>query len=186
MNMTTSVKIRRAAAAIRAGGVVAYPTEAVYGLGCDPDDADAVQRILALKRRPESAGVILIAADVAQLSGWIAPTRAEAERLAAGDEGVTWVVTAGAGAPTWITGGRDTIAVRITQHPVAAALCRSAGMPIVSTSANRSGKPPARDALSVRLALGAEVDCVLSAPTGGKQQPSEIRDARTGAILRAG
>lgn len=184
--MTNFVKIRRAADAIRAGGIVAYPTEAVYGLGCDPDDADAVHRILALKRRPESAGVILIAADLTQLSGWIAPTGVEADRLAAGDEGVTWVVTAAVTAPTWVTGGRDTIAVRITRHPVAAALCRAAGTPIVSTSANRSGKPPARDALSVRLALGAEVDYILSAPTGHRNKPSEIRDARSGAILRAG
>jgi len=184
--MTNFVKIRRAADAIRAGGIVAYPTEAVYGLGCDPDDADVVRRILALKRRPESAGVILIAANLAQLSGWIAPTGVEADRLATGDEGVTWVVTAAATAPDWVTGGRDTIAVRITRYPVAAALCRAAGMPIVSTSANRRGKSPARDALSVRLALGAEVDYVLSAPTGGKGKPSEIRDARTGTILRAG
>ncbi|MBT8441901.1 MAG: Sua5/YciO/YrdC/YwlC family protein [Gammaproteobacteria bacterium] len=125
--MTNFMKIRRAADVIRAGGIVAYPTEAVYGLGCDPDDADAVRRILALKRRPESAGVILIAADPTQLAGWIAPTGAEADRLAAGDEGATWVVTAAASAPTWITGGRDTIAVRITRYPVAAALCRAAG-----------------------------------------------------------
>lgn len=184
--MISILKIRRAADVIRAGGIVAYPTEAVYGLGCDPHDADAVRRILMLKRRRESAGVILIAADIDQLSGLIAPTKAEFGRLTGGDEGVTWVVSAADEAPSWVTGGRDTIAVRITTHPVAAALCRAADMPLVSTSANRSGKPPARDALAVRTALGADVDYVLSGPTGGRAKPSEIRDARSGAILRAG
>ena len=119
----------RAAEVIRAGGIVAYPTEAVYGLGCDPANAEAVRKILQLKRRAQSAGVILIAADLDQLRGWIDPDDAEASRLASGEEGVTWVVKAGARAPEWVTGGRETIAVRITTHPTAAALCRAAGLP---------------------------------------------------------
>lgn len=184
--MVSMLKIRRAAEVIRTGGVVAYPTEAVFGLGCDPRDHDAVRRILDLKGRPEAAGLILIAADAQQLRGWIDPSDAEAGRLAGGDRGVTWTVTAGAATPEWISGGRSTVAVRIIDHPVAAALCREAGMPIVSTSANRRGREPARSALAVRCALGADIDYVLNAATGGRERPSEIRDARTGAVLRRG
>jgi len=148
--MVSFLKIRHAAEVIKAGGVVAYPTEAVYGLGCDPRDRDAVRRILALKRRRESAGLILIGADARQLEGWIDPSDAESRSLAGGDAGVTWVVTAGPETPSWITGGRPTVAARVTLHPTAAALCRAADMPIVSTSANRGGRPPARDSLGVR------------------------------------
>ena len=184
--MVSFLKIRHAADVIRAGGVVGYPTEAVYGLGCDPGNDDAVHRILTLKRRRESAGLILIAADARQLIGWIDPTDAESRHLHGGDAGVTWVVTAGPLTPRWITGGRPTVATRITRHPPAAALCRAADMPIVSTSANRRGRPPARDALGVRRAFGADIDYLLTGPTGGRARPSEIRDARSGVILRDG
>jgi len=183
--MVSLVKIRPAAQILRAGGVVAYPTEAVYGLGCDPHNHDAVQKILTLKRRPESAGLILIAADAEQLRGWIAP-ETDHNLLTEPDAVVTWVVATGPETPDWISGGRDTVAVRITRHPVAAALCDAAGMPIVSTSANRRGRPPATTALQVRCAIGEEVDHVLAGATGKRLQPSEIRDARSGAILRAG
>ena len=121
--MTTSrflpPRLRHAAAVLHAGGVIAYPTEGVYGLGCRPDDARAVEFLLELKERPVSAGLILIAADLEQLDGWIAPTPAEARRLLAppGPGPVTWLVTAGPLAPTWVTGGRDTVAVRVTQPP---------------------------------------------------------------------
>ncbi|MFQ5635616.1 MAG: L-threonylcarbamoyladenylate synthase [Gammaproteobacteria bacterium] len=180
------LKIRQAALVVDSGGIVAYPTEAVYGLGCDPGDHDAVRRILSLKRRREAAGLILIAADAHQLDGWIEPDGAERKRMAGANEGVTWVVTAGCAAPRWITGGRETVAVRVTRHPLAATLCRAAGMPLVSTSANRRGHAPARDALAARRMFGPDLDFVLAGPTGGRARPSEIRDARTGALLRAG
>lgn len=183
--MASFLKIRHAADIIRSGGIVAYPTEAVYGLGCDPLDREAVDTILTLKRRPERAGMILIVADADQLDGWITPDT-DFSRLATGTEVVTWVVEAGPLTPRWITGGRKTVAVRITNHPVAAALCVAADMPIVSTSANRRACPPAANALRVRCAFGPAIDYVLPGPTGTRLQPSEIRDARTGAVLRAG
>jgi len=184
--MTNRIKIRRAAEAIRAGGIVAYPTEAVYGLGCDPANHRAVQRILALKRRLEAAGLIIIAADLEQLADWIDPDATEARRLREPGALVTWVVTAGPATPIWITGGRPTVAVRVTRHPVAAALCRAAHTPIVSTSANRSGCAPARSERAVRIAFGTTIDHVLTGPTGSAEQPSEIRLARSGAVLRPG
>ena len=183
--MEASLHLRRAARILRDGGVIAYPTEAVFGLGCDPSCEAALERILAIKGRPARAGFILIAASAGQLRGWIAPTPAEQRRLASRTaQPVTWVVTAGPRATRVLTGGRATIAVRVTAHPVAAALCRAAGMPLVSTSANMHGRPPARTALAARRRFGARVDFVLPGATGSKRRPTEIRSARTGSVLR--
>lgn len=185
--MEARALLRQAARVIHAGGVIAYPTEAVFGLGCDPGCDEAVRRIVALKGRPDRSGFILIAADAGQLEGWIAAAPAEAARLAEPTTGpVTWVVTAGPRATPLLTGGRATLAVRITAHPLAAALCRAAAMPLVSTSANRHGRPPARTTLEARSRLGPVVDLVVPGLTGGAARPSEIRDARTGAVLRPG
>lgn len=185
--MSASPLLRRAARTIRRGGVIAYPTEAVYGLGCDPVRRDAVGRILAIKARPAGAGFILIAASPGQLDGWIAPKADERGRLASRTTApVTWIVTAGPKAKRWLTGGRKTVAVRVTAHPVAAALCQAAGMPLVSTSANRHGRPPARTALAARRRLGRTLDMVVPGAVGHLRNPTEIRDARTGAVIRRG
>ncbi len=179
--------MRRAARVVRSGGVIAYPTEAVYGLGCDPADAAAVRRILHIRGRGARAGLILIADHTERLHGWIAPTATERRRLGSHTgQPVTWVVTAGPRAHRLLTGGRPGIAVRITAHPTAAALCCAAATPLVSTSANRHGRPPARDALAVRRRLGPQLDFVLGGATLGRARPSEIRDARSGAVLRRG
>jgi len=179
--------VDRAAWAILAGGVVAYPTESVFGLGCDPLEATAVARILAIKRRSVGSGLILLAADVGQLEAYIRPAPAERERMLASWPGpVTWVVAATPAVPAWVTGGRDTVAVRVTAEPLAAALCRRAGMAIVSTSANRSGRPPARSTLQTRRRFSADVDQILPGAVGGRARPSEIRLASSGKVLRAG
>jgi L-threonylcarbamoyladenylate synthase len=180
-------RLRSAGSVIRAGGVIAYPTEGVYGLGCRPDDPLAVRRILDLKQRPVAAGLVLIAADPAQLDGWIEPTPVELARLLAPAPGpTTWLVRAGPLTPAWITGGRPSVAVRVTRHPVAAGLCQAAGLPLVSTSANRRGKPPARSAVAVRRFFGAQLDRVVGGATGGAAGPSAIRDGTSGAVIRAG
>lgn len=186
--MAGSLAIRRAGSVIRAGGVVAYPTEAVWGLGCDPLDAEAVARILAIKERPASMGLILIAADVRQLEPWIEPVAGDVEaRIAATWPGpVTWVLPARAGVPAWLGGGRDSLAVRVTAHAQSAELCRATGFAIVSTSANRSGRPPARTGAQVRRWFGDELDLILGGATGGLDRPSEIRDAATGRPIRPG
>ena len=181
-------QLRRAGQVLRTGGVVAYPTEAVYGLGCDPLDADAVHRLLALKGRAAAKGVILIAADLEQLGPYLAPVDAGArQRAEASWPGpVTWVWPARTGVPSWLSGGRDTLAVRVTDHAPAAALCEAFGGPLVSTSANRAGLPPARTPLEVRRAFPRGVDLIVHGPLGGRDRVSEIRDVRTGAVLRAG
>lgn len=180
--------IAAAAATLVAGGIVAYPTEAVYGLGCDPRNRDAVERILALKGRAAEKGLILIAAEFEQLTPYLMPLSEEMRRqvFATWPGPVTWLVPASAGTPPWLRGASDAIAVRVTAFTTAAALCRAADMALVSTSANRSGEPPARTADEVREIFGARIDYVLDGPCGGRDRPSEIRDARTGEVVRPG
>ncbi len=180
--------LRRAREVVWGGGVIAYPTEAVYGLGCDPLERDAAARILAIKERDAAKGFILIAAHMEQLLPFLAPLDKIAhEKLRASWPGpVTWVVPAAHDIPLWLSGGRDTLAVRITAHPVARALCEITGMALVSTSANRSGHTSARSALQVKIRLGKEVDFVVPGAVGPQCRPTEIRDVLTGAVLRAG
>lgn len=177
--MAGSPAIRKAAATLRAGGLVAYPTEGVWGLGCDPLDPDAVARLLLLKTRSASAGLILIAATRNQLDPWLDRIDAALRRkvMATWPGPVTWLLPAAEWVPHWITGGRETLAVRVTAHAQSAALCRAAGGPIVSTSANRRGRPPAHSAVQVRRWFGGELDFILGGATGGLPGPTEIRAA---------
>ncbi len=167
---------------------MAYPTEAVYGLGCDPFNERAAMRLLAIKGRAMDRGLILIAAHPGQLAALLLPQSEHimAPVLASWPGPSTWILPAHPRVPVWITGGRDGIAVRVTAHPLAARLCEGFGAPLVSTSANTSGRPAARSALQARRALGRRVDYVLNGATGGAARPSEIRDVRDGRVLRAG
>ncbi len=177
----------RAAAVLRSGGVIAYPTEAVYGLGCDPLNQNAVRRLLAIKRRPMDKGLIIIATDLAQLEPFIEPPTPEIrQKLDASWPGpVTWLLPARPGTPHWLCGRHPSLAVRVTAHPLAAALCRAFGGPLVSTSANPSGRPPARSPLQARLRCPA-ADLVVHGATGDLGSPTPILDATSGKILRAG
>jgi L-threonylcarbamoyladenylate synthase len=182
--------LRRAAGAIAAGAVVAYPTEAVYGLGCDPLDADAVRRLLAIKGRSEDKGLILIAADFSAIAPFVEPLgsrrMAEIHRSWPGPN--TWLLPARADIPRWLTGRYDTLAVRVTAHPLAAALCRAwarfGGGALVSTSANLSGHGAVRSALGVRLQLNPDPDLIVVGCCGGNARPSTIRDGCSGRVLR--
>ena len=176
----------RAAQVVRTGGVVAYPTESVFGLGCDPSNEAAVRRILAIKRRPEEKGLILIAANLEQLTPFLAPLTAELlARVEPTWPGpVTWTLPARPETPRWLRGEHDTLAVRVTAHALTRALCEAADMALVSTSANYAGHEPARDGDSVVRELGDAVDLLLDGPTDGRAQPTEIRDGKDGTILR--
>lgn len=184
----TLFHLREAVRALRHGGIIAYPTEAVYGLGCDPLDAAAVLRLLALKRRPVEKGLILVAADFSQLQPYLLPLAAPlAQQVAADWPGpVTWLLPARPGVPRWLRGAHDTLAVRVSAHPEVAALCRAFGGPIVSTSANPATLPPARNAFTVQRMFDGGVDLILHAPLGGLERPTRIRDGRSGRIIRAG
>ena len=186
--MNDQAALAVAVTALRAGGVVAYPTEAVYGLGCDPQNCAAFARVFALKRRPPTQGVLLIAADFAQVEKYIdAATPAEAiARVRATWPGPhTWIFPRAPDVPDWIAGAHTGIALRVTAHPLAAALSRAFGGALVSTSANRHGEPPARTANEVRAAFGGEIAYILDGAVGGLERPTPIRDALSGAQVRA-
>ena len=185
--MPSRQMIRRAAQVLHGGGIVAYPTEAVFGLGCDPLNQKAVDRLLQLKWRSPRRGLILVAADEAQLADYLGPvSRDLMERMRRSWPGPqTWIAPASSGCPLWLTGEHSGIAVRVSAHPVVRALCAKAQMAIVSTSANRSGHPPARSALGCRMRFGAELDIVLGGTTGGLAKPTPIRDLLTNRIIRA-
>ncbi len=183
----TTAQLQQAARVLRAGGVVAYPTESCYGLGCDPRNMQAVRRLLRCKQRPAHLGLILIASRFEQLLPFIAPvdTHVLAQARASWPGPFTWLLPAPARVSRLLRGAHATIAVRVTAHPVAAALCRHARSAIVSTSANRHGRAPARSVAGVVREFGSDVDYVLPGRIGAQARPSEIRDAMTGAVIRA-
>jgi L-threonylcarbamoyladenylate synthase len=178
--------LRRAVRVLDAGGVIAYPTEAVYGLGCDPLNRDAVGRLLTIKQRPVAKGLILIASHFDQLRAFVqAPTPEIRQRLDESWPGpVTWLLPADPSTPRWLRGDHPTIAVRVTAHPLAAALCEIFGGAIVSTSANPAGRPPARTALQARIRCPG-VDLIVAGATGPLGRPTTIRDAVSGRVLRS-
>ncbi|MEX1828117.1 L-threonylcarbamoyladenylate synthase [Luteibacter sp. CQ10] len=181
--------VGEAAALLRAGGVLAYPTEAVYGLGCDPHDQAAFARLFALKERPATQGVLLIAADFEQVQPYIdlaaVPDAVLAQARASWPGPNTWVFPRSARVPDWVAGAHAGIALRVTAHEPAALLCRAFGAPLVSTSANPHGEPPARDVATLERYFGDRLDGAMDAPLGGLDRPTVIRDALSGAIIRA-
>ena len=171
-----------AATVVCDGGVIAYATESCFGLGCDPTNRSAVERILKIKDRPADKGLILIACDTSQLTAFV--TEIPRKALATWPGPFTWLLPATETTPPWIRGNHSRIAVRVTKHPQAAALCRTAGMAIVSTSANRAGEKPARTYKAVVERLGDELDYVLHGRIGKLRGPTPITDAATGQIVR--
>jgi L-threonylcarbamoyladenylate synthase len=176
--------IGHAAEVVRAGGVIAYATEYCFGLGCDPWNRAAVMRLLRIKRRAPGKGLIVIAASPAQLDSYVVGIPPQVAASWPGPH--TWLLPARPGVPGWLTGGGERIALRVTAHPQAAALCRAAGLAITSTSANRSGQKPARSYRETVHRLGTEVDYVLPGFVGEARAPTEIRDAETGELVRPG
>lgn len=180
--------LETAVPALQAGAVIAYPTEAVWGLGCDPGNEAAALKLLSLKQRPVEKGMILVAAEPAQLAGWVRLDALPRERrqavLDSWPGAHTWIVPAGARTPRWISGAHDSVAVRVSAHPLVQALCRAWGGPLVSTSANLAGQPPARSRDQLDPALLAQLDGLLDGATGGLAQPTPIRVAATGQTLR--
>ena len=183
---TLTWHMREAIRRLGEGGVIAYPTETVFGLGCDPFNPMAVLRLLDLKQRNIEQGLILIASDFAQLEPLLMPLSAAVRNriLKTWPGPVTWTLPCLPKTPAWLRGSHKSLAVRLTSHPLARSLCGSWNGPLVSTSANRHGKPPATSALGVRLAFDAELDYILHGKVTGTGKPSEIRDGITGRVLR--
>jgi len=177
-------ELQRAATTIRAGGIVAYATEYCFGLGCDPFNRDAVLRLLRLKQRAVRKGLIVLAGHPSQLGLYVSGIPDPVSASWPGPH--TWLLPVKSNVPGWVTGHHDKIAVRVTAHPQAAALCKAAGMAIISTSANRANEAPARRDRDVRRRLGKLVDYVLPGQVGNAPAPTPIRDAQSGRLVRPG
>ena len=173
---------------LKSGGVIAYPTESIFGLGCDPDNRAAVQKILRLKRRPQRKGLILVADRLAKLQPYMAPLSASQNQQMQQSwqnrtRGHTWLAPAAKHCPKWLTGRHTTLAVRVSNHPLTAELSRNSGMALVSTSANRSGCQPAKTTRQCRQLFGGQVR-IIKGMTGGASKPSIIQDLISGHIIR--
>ncbi len=168
-------------------GIIAYPTEYCYGLGCDPMNRLAVQRILRIKKRVWSRGLIVIASDLRHLKGLIDLSQKKLleEPCATWPGPHTWLLPALKRTPKWVCGENRTVAVRITNHPIARQLCQRFGSPIISTSANRSSRPPIRTSHQVRAEFGGELDYILNGPVGRATSPSSIRDSMSRNWIRS-
>ncbi|AWL30297.1 tRNA threonylcarbamoyladenosine biosynthesis protein RimN [Acinetobacter defluvii] len=187
--LTTSVA--EAAQILRQGKVLAYPTEAVWGLGCDPMNEQAFLEILRLKQRPIEKGVILLAGQISQVEHLLENLdlkmreqvihtwthRTQTERA------TTWLLPADASIPQWIKGDHAKVAVRVTTHPLCIALCNAFDGFIVSTSANPAGLEPARSLQDVSRYFASQLN-YLNGDLGLSQQPSRILDAVTGEVIR--
>ncbi|WP_299082068.1 Sua5/YciO/YrdC/YwlC family protein [uncultured Paraglaciecola sp.] len=170
-----------------AGGILAYPTESVLGLGCDPDNEGAVQQLLTLKKRPIEKGLILVANTYSQLLPYVddakIPMQMRSEIFSSWPGPVTWLLPAAEQAPKWVTGNSDLIAVRVSQHLVVRQLCEQFGKPLVSTSANVSGKPPAINAKQLYQQFDESL-YLVKGQVGGASKPSKIRHGNSGKTIR--
>ncbi len=177
--------IQQAQAIIQKGGIIAYPTEAVYGLGCDPFNEIAIERLLQLKGRPRSKGLIIIGAHWQQLEPLTQaiPQERLATIMASWPGPHTWIFPASEKVPAWISGEFDSIALRVTAHPIARALCENA--PLVSTSANPLNQTPACNTVTLKTYFPQGIDLVIAGLLGDSVQPTTIRHAITGDVVRA-
>jgi L-threonylcarbamoyladenylate synthase len=186
MDSETLATCQHAAQHVKKGGIIAYPTEAVYGLGCDPWQEKAVQTLLDLKQRPRKNGLIVLASSWQACKDHVQNTLPE-QRLQAVLKSwpgpYTWLLP-NKDFPGWITGEHDTVAIRVSAHPIASKLCELAGGLLVSTSANQSQQPPMTTAKQVQAQWSTTLDAIIENPVGKLTQPTCIKDAATGKTIR--
>lgn len=182
-------QISQAVKSLKVGEIIAYPTEGVYGLGCDPDNDIVLRKLLELKQRPVAKGLILVAASFEQLEQYIDISLLSATRLAeikaSWPGAITWVIPASSRVSPLVTGEHSTIAVRVSAHKVVKKLCEDYGKPIVSTSANIAGNPPCLSANAIKDLFFEKIGAVIDFPLGGLLAPTQIIDAITGITLRS-
>lgn len=168
--------LQQALVCVREGGVIAYPTEAVWGLGCDPSNEKAIERILELKQRDWRKGLVIVAADLEQLSHWLLPlSTTRQQQLDDSWPGpVSWILPCREQVSPLLRGEHQSLAVRVSAHPLVSELCIKCG-PLVSTSANSAGHAPALSSTQVKEYFPAGIDLIVPGSLGGREQPSDIR-----------
>lgn len=184
--MVMPLQLRQIGELLAQGGVIACPTEAVWGLSCDPDNPAAVERLLSLKNRPVDKGLILVAAHIDQFGDLLDDlSDAQMARLALSWPGpTTWLVPHRGRVPAWVHGDHDTVAIRVSAHRNLVELCQLWGAPLISTSANPGGSQPAKQRYQVQRYFGDELDAILPGVVGGAARPSIIRDLVRDEIVR--
>ena len=182
--MSSKFHIRRAANIIHHNGIICYPTDSIYGLGCDPLSATAVKKILQLKGRPVEKGMIIIAGNLNQLEPYIDITETERNKILSTLPITTWLVKKSKLTPSWISGKHNTIAIRISRHPLVIELCETLHHPVVSTSVNPSSARPASTSLQCRQYFSTQIDQYLIGSPGQLSKPSTIIDIKTDQVMR--
>lgn len=178
-------KINRAVKILREGGIIAYPTEGVFGLGCDPFNETAVLRLLKIKQRSVKKGLILIAASWDQVKDLVKIELCKSCIIKPNNKNpVTWVFPATKKVPYWVSGKFDSVAIRVTVHPVAKTLCKKFGGSIISTSANLASGNPAKSVKQVAQQFIGAIDFIISGRVGNLNKPTEIRDVKTNKLIR--
>lgn len=186
MNNQQLQEIKEAIDCLKGGGIIAYPTESIYGLGCDPWNEDAVERVLSVKSRSIQQGLILITANWEQVKEFIAPISQDQFKLVnkSWPGNNTWLFPIKENTPHWLVGEYDTIAIRIPDHPIAKGLAESFGHAIVSTSANIHNESPCKTKEEVERVFGNKIDFIASGDIGSYQKPSTIRDLKSLEVIR--
>ena len=186
----TNIDLSNALNVLNTQGVIAYPTEAVFGLGCDPDSSIAIEKVLQIKKRPASKGLILIASNIEQLQHYADFSLLNSTQLSAIQKTwpgpFTWIVPAKKNLSKLISGDFESVAVRVSAHPVVQQLCLQFGKPIISTSANLSGLTPCSTSQEVEIMFAKHplLENIIDAPVSGLANPSQIHDAISGKRLR--
>jgi L-threonylcarbamoyladenylate synthase len=182
--MASNFSIRHAAHIVKHGGIIAYPTDTIYGLGCDPYNRDAVETIAHIKQRPLNKQFILLASDIEQLRSLIRISREQEDTIAQCTEATSWIVTASKNAPDWLIASDGTLTIRITQYDQVQKLCSALGHAIISTSANISGKTPAKNSLELHKYFHNRVDKILVYNKQQDGKPSRIIRLSDNQIIR--
>jgi L-threonylcarbamoyladenylate synthase len=182
----TDSSILEAVKAINNGDVIVYPTESVYGLGCDPFNYLAVKKLLELKQRPVEKGLILIASHIQQILPMIKPISSSdlANALKTWPGHHTWVFPKSDLVPDWVSGSHQSIAVRVSKHPIVKKLCDQLNSCLISTSANLSNQEVLTSINELKNTFGDKISAYIDAPLGQESLPSQIRDAHTLKIYR--
>ena len=178
--------LNRLSRAVSRGAVFGYPTDTIWGFGCHPLRADSVCRILEIKQRSVDKGLILLSSRLEYCADFIdlEPQQKETIRFPCARP-TSWLVPASASCPVWIRGKFPTVAIRITDHPLLQTLCDALQAPVVSTSANRAGRPPVRNALQMHKQFSTELDAIVTGFDAGSGRPSEIKFLHDGSSVRS-
>jgi len=166
------------------GGLIAFPTESIFGLGCDPSNKKAVEKLKKIKNRPQEMGFILLTPNLATISPWIDPDKKQTKIISTSvQRPTTYIVPASESAPPWLT-TNNTLALRINKDPIIQSLSDMLGLPIISTSANRHGDAPCMSAGEVQKNMGPVLDYIIEGEKGSFKRPSTIINLCSGKTIR--